>query len=34
VIAAAFLLTIALLTVSGQAFRAAMANPVEALKNE
>jgi ABC-type antimicrobial peptide transport system permease subunit len=34
VFAAMLLLVIALLTVSGQAFKAALANPVEALKNE
>ena len=33
-IAALLLLIIALFTVSGQAFKAALANPVEALKNE
>lgn len=34
IIAAVLLLVIALFTVSGQAFKAALANPVEALKNE
>ena len=34
IIGGVVLLTIALLTVSGQAVRAALANPVEALRNE